>query len=245
MKSPIRNTGNRPNTERFILGQLIVIEGIDGAGKSTIADELRLYCLRRPGVRNVQIVRFPQYAATQHGKLVGRYLNGEFGDLATVNPWLSAQLYAGDRREYLPTLSRALMSNEVVICDRYVYSNVAYHLAKLTTHHAAKTDELEALREFIYWLEFDQNHLPQPTATCVLDTPLKFAVKNMDAKKARNYTDKQRDLHEADMTYLEQVRRQFLQLADDNELLRFDTVANDMLRPPAFIAASICDVVFA
>lgn len=226
------------------MAKFIVIEGIDGAGKSTIADELRLHCLRQPGVRNVQIVRFPQYAATQHGKLVGRYLNGEFGQLANVSPWLSALLYAGDRREYAPTLSQALMTNDVVICDRYVYSNIAYHLAKLTTHHAAETDELAALREFIYSLEFEQNRLPRPTATCILDTPLKFAVKNMDEKKARNYTDKQRDLHEADMTYLEQVRRQFLQLADDNEFLRFDTVANDTLLPPAFIAMSIHRVVF-
>ena len=77
-------------------GKLIAIEGIDGSGKRTQVDLLEKALIA--GGHSVYSTGFPQYDSW-FGKMVGQFLNGDFGALETVDPHFSALLYAGDRFE--------------------------------------------------------------------------------------------------------------------------------------------------
>ncbi len=133
---------------------LIVIEGIDGSGKGTQAD---LLCRRlRADGRRVRLFSFPSYTETFFGREVGRYLNGDYGSLTSVPVEFAALLYAGDRFEKKQSLVAALADGGIVICDRYVPSNLAHQAAKL---HGERQD---ALRGWIAALEYEVYGLPRP-----------------------------------------------------------------------------------
>src|SRR5579872_3745025 len=108
---------------------LIDIEGIDGSGKGTQA-RLLTDRLLASGV-SATLVSFPRYDATLFGKAVGEFLNGEFGSLDTVHPFLVSLLFAGDRFESKAYLLEAMRTSQIVVLDRYVPSNVAHQAAKL------------------------------------------------------------------------------------------------------------------
>ena len=88
-------------------GKLIVLEGIDGSGKRTQLEALARELSARQIVSTS--ISFPRYEGF-FGKLVARFLNGEFGSLAAVDPHFSALLYAGDRLESKPALEASLAS---------------------------------------------------------------------------------------------------------------------------------------
>src|ERR1700758_5893037 len=102
-------------------GKLIALEGIDGSGKGTQLD-LLVSDLAARG-RTTLRISFPRYESS-FGKLVARYLNGEFGSLETVAPHLSALLYAGDRLEAKAEIESALSRGKIVLADRYIGSTL-------------------------------------------------------------------------------------------------------------------------
>ncbi|RPI82323.1 MAG: thymidylate kinase, partial [Planctomycetaceae bacterium] len=107
---------------------LIDFEGIDGSGKGTQARRLceRLSAERIP----CALISFPRYSETLFGRAVGEFLNGRFGALDQVHPFLVSLLFAGDRFESKGLLETALAQNEVVVLDRYVPSNIAHQASK-------------------------------------------------------------------------------------------------------------------
>jgi dTMP kinase len=184
---------------------LIDIEGIDGSGKGTQARRL---CDRLNGAGvSAALVSFPRYDATLFGRAVGEYLNGEFGSLAAVHPFLVSLLFAGDRFESKPDLLGALRTHDVVVLDRYVPSNVAHQAAKLDG--AARAD----LTTRILMIEFTIFDLPRPDVVLLLDLPVPVAQDLISRKPARNYTSRKADLQEADATYLARVRDVYHELA--------------------------------
>ena len=92
-------------------GKFIVLEGIDGSGKRTQLEMIaRAFSSR--GIAYTQ-VSFPRYDGF-FGKLVARFLNGEFGPLESVDPHFSALLYAEDRRESRPALESDLAAGKAL-----------------------------------------------------------------------------------------------------------------------------------
>jgi dTMP kinase len=211
---------------------LIVIEGIDGSGKGTQAQQLTER-LAAAGHR-VRLLSFPRYRDTLFGQAIGEFLNGRFGQLDEVHPFLASVLYAADRYESKQVLLEALQQSDFVVCDRYVPSNLAHQGAKLD---GVARDELLRTIERI---EFEVFALPRPSLVMLLDVPVEIAQRNIAAKKPRSYTDKTADLQEADSAYLQKVRDVYLQLAArDPNWVRLESVRDGQQRSVADIAADI------
>ena len=178
---------------------LIVIEGIDGSGKGT-QSQLLMDRLAEAGY-DVHLFSFPRYME-KFGKLVGRYLNGDFGELDRVHPQLASLLYSLDRFDVKNELEAQLAIRDVVICDRYVPSNIAHQCARLSD-----SEEAEELNKFLVDLEYVTFGLPVPNNVIQLDLPVQMAQKLIAKKAGRDYTDKDADLHESDANYLGEVRK--------------------------------------
>ena len=146
---------------------LIVLEGLDGAGKSTQVKRLKAYLERR--CEALRYIHFPRYDAPVYGDLIGRFLRGDFGSVESVHPQLVALLFAEDRHGAAPELRRALEEGKTVLLDRYVYSNIAYQCAKLP-----EGPERERLRNWIFETEFGPFGLPRPDVNLFLDVPIGF-----------------------------------------------------------------------
>ena len=181
---------------------LIVLEGLDGAGKSTQVRLFREYlgsvCSR------LEYIHFPRYDAPVYGGLIGKYLRGGFGSLGSVHPQLVALLFAEDRRDAAAGIRQILREGGTVLLDRYVYSNIAYQCAKLPSDA-----EAEALREWINNTEYGQFGLPRPDLNLFLDVPIGFVEKSLTAQRGgadRGYLHGQQDIHEADIAFQRRVR---------------------------------------
>jgi dTMP kinase len=182
---------------------IIAIDGIDGTGKGTQAKILEEYLTEKKF--KVKVVSFPMYNSF-FGKMISDYLNGNFGSLYSVNPKLASLLYAQDRQYYFK--NTPVLTDEIIIFDRYVNSNIA--------HHASKIDEKER-QVFIDWiieLEYQINNIPKPDISFILDMEVENSMLNVSRKKKREYTDSTHDLHEANADYLIETRKIFLLLVN-------------------------------
>ena len=184
---------------------LIVIEGIDGAGKNTQTTMLRAKFAAAG--HTVACLSFPNYGQTVFSASIADYLNGKLGDLHDVAPQFAALLYAGDRFETRGTLHALAAGHDLLLCDRYVASNLAYQGAKLPAAQRG------AFLDWIARIEYEVYGLPPADLTIFLDVPVATAVELIARKKQRSYTDKKADLHEADRAYLESCRSVYLDLA--------------------------------
>jgi dTMP kinase len=185
-----------------------------------------------------QLVSFPRYAETTFGKKVADFLNGRFGQLNEVNPFLAALLYAGDRFESKGWLQSAIDASDVVIFDRYVPSNMAHQGSKLT---GADQAELVA---WIDQLEFGIYGLPRPDLCILLDIPSEVAQQLIARKAPRDYTEQAADLQESDTRHLQQTREVYLGLARSNNSWHcVPCVQAETLRTADAIAADIWELV--
>ena len=219
----------------------IVLEGLDGAGKSTQIKLLRQY-FSQQGVET-EYIHFPRFDAPVYGELIARFLRGEFGDNDQVDPYLVALLFAGDRKEAAPMIEGWLQEHKVVILDRYVYSNVAYQCAKLPTQAAR-----QELNDWIVNLEFKHHALPRPDLSLFLDVPFAFTQKKLQENREGNdraYLHGAKDIHENSLDLQRHVREVFLSAAESDSSLRIidcsDSEGN-MARPEE-IFQRICNQV--
>jgi dTMP kinase len=206
-------------------GKFIVLEGIDGSGKRTQLDLLARAFAGR-GIAFSQI-SFPNYGGF-FGKLVARFLNGEFGSLEAVDPHFSALLYAGDRLESKPAIENALAAGKTVLADRYVGSNLAHQGARVPR---------EKCEEFLAWLrelEYQVYALPAEDLVIYLRVPVAEAHRLVAEKGARGYTNQKHDLQEADLAHLEAASRVYDELARQENWVRiecFDAAARALRSP--------------
>lgn len=209
-------------------GKFIVIEGIDGSGKRTQLDLLARALAHRG--HDLSQVSFPNYGGF-FGKLVARFLNGEFGPLASVDPHFAALLYAGDRLESKPGIESTLAAGKILISDRYIASNLAHQGSRVPP---AKRDE------FLAWLrqlEYEIYGLPAEDLVIYLRVPVAHAHRLVASKNARDYTDKKHDIQESDLTHLEGASRVYDQLAQQPHWVRIECfdAARGGLRSPESI----------
>lgn len=204
-------------------GTFLVIEGTDGSGKGTQFTKL-VERLEAEG-HDVATFDFPQYQQPS-SFFVKEYLNGNYGTAEEVGPYTGSLFYALDRYQASFEIRKALDAGKVVIANRFTGSNMA--------HQGTKFDNSEQRRGYFIWLdnlEFEMLRIPRPDRSIVLRVPAEVAQKLVDQKEARSYTDKKRDLHEADLSHLERS----VQVYDDlcqlfpKDFARIDCVRDDKL----------------
>lgn len=213
---------------------VIVIEGLDGAGKSTQVNLLKEYL----NERNLpfKYLHFPRVEGGIFGDLVARFLRGEFGDNKAVNPYLVALIYAEDRQNARKMLMEWINDGNIVILDRYVYSNIAYQCAKVENH-----EEKEKLKKWILDLEFGYYDLPRPVLNVFFDVPFMFTSRKLTENrtgKEREYLLGMRDIHEEDLDFQQKVREVYLTLSNEPSFIRIDCSRNnsEMLSPEEIFA---------
>lgn len=214
------------------MGLLVAIEGIDGSGKGTQA---ALLCegLRSAGAK-CQLLSFPRYRETQFGAKVGDFLNGRFGSLDQVSPFLVSLLFAGDRLESRKLLMQSIADHDVVVCDRYVASNIAHQAAKVVGA------ERQELIEWVQYVEYQLYELPLPDRTLFLDLPVQQATQLIAMKARRTYTDRSADLQEADSHYLQKVHDVYVELARlGSGWIRIDCLENGTIKPVDQVAHDV------
>ena len=216
---------------------LIVLEGLDGAGKSTQVKKLKEYLTERCGA--LEYIHFPRYDAPVYGDLIGRFLKGEFGSIDAVHPQLVALLFAEDRHGAAPQMREALAAGKVVLLDRYVYSNIAYQCAKLP----AGPERLR-LRDWIFDTEYGDFNLPVPDLNLFLDVPIGFVEKSLATHRQgddRDYLQGAQDIHEANIHFQEAVRDLYRsEAARDPHFLRIDCGdAEGRMLPPDAIFTKV------
>jgi len=213
--------------------KLFVIEGVDGAGKSTQIKLLSDFFTKKG--YNYEYLHFPRTEAPYFGELIARFLRGEYGSLDDVDPYLVAMLYAGDRKDASDMISNWLHEGKIVLLDRYTYSNIAYQCAKLHEKQAQ-----EKLMKWILALEFGHFAIPQPDLNIFLDVPFEFTEKKLINNRTgddRAYLNGIRDIHEGSLMFQKNVRDIYLKVAErDNRLAVVNCSSrNNSMRPPAEI----------
>lgn len=204
------------------MGKIIAFEGIDGSGKGTHSALLFDHLVKQNF--KCELISFPEYERHFFGREVGKYLNGDFGDIDVVDPKFSSVLYAGDRFESNEHIRTLLPKTDFIICDRYTPSNIAHQSAKVR-----KDQQLE-LQQWITTLEYSVFKIPEPDLVILLDIDPVISMNLIKKKKERNYTKKSHDIHEEDLNYLIRVRDIYLELSGRENWLVVNSVDKGVLR---------------
>ncbi len=216
---------------------LVVIEGLDGAGKSTQVKMLKDYL--ETVSKCLDYIHFPRYDAPVYGDLITRFLKGGFGSIENVHPQLVALIFAEDRHGAGPGMRKTLEQGGTVLLDRYVYSNIAYQCAKLSSEA-----EKESLREWIFNTEYKEFSLPKPDLNIFLDVPISFVESRLNEQREgddRNYLEGEQDIHEADLNFQKSVKAMYLRQCElDPNFIRIDCSDKDgQMLPPMDIFEKI------
>jgi len=219
------------------MNKFIVIEGLDGSGKSTQLKLLTAYFeqLDIP----YQHIHFPVMDEGYYGQLTAEFLRGDLGSLDQVHPKIAALIFAENRREQMYKVQQWLASGQIVIADRYVNSNIAFQCAKIETQ-----SEKQQLKQWILEFEYAHNQLPRPAFSLFLDVPfaaIKRSLNNQRTGDDRAYLQGKTDIHEDSLDLQEKVRQEYLQMVQEQEDFNLISCADESgnYLPPEQIHESI------
>lgn len=213
-------------------GKVIVLEGLDGCGKTTQLELAEEY-LKNNGVK-CRAVSFPNYKSTS-GKLIAEYLKGEIPCSGSNGAYAASAMYAIDRYISYITEWRDFYENGgVILAGRYSTSNAIYQLTKLPP---------EDRENFLNWLmefEYAKLGLPEPDLVIYLDMPVK--VSQVLLEDRYNGDGSKKDIHEADIRFLEECRKSAMYSANQFGWQIINCADGDLPIPIEDIYMQICDM---
>ena len=214
------------------MGRLIVIEGLDGSGKSTQLELLPKNLLKK-GIDS-RTVSFPDYESDSSA-LVKMYLGGRFGTSpGDVNGYAASLFYAVDRyASFKTTWGQYYSDGGTVISGRYTTSNAVHQTSKLPE------SEWKAFLDWLYDLEYNRVAIPKPDKVIFLDMPIEVSQKLLSHRYSGDEAKK--DIHESDTEYLNRCRQAamftakysgwtIIPCSKDGEPRSIDDIANDVLQ---------------
>ena len=212
--------------------KLIIMEGLDGSGKSTQTQLLQNY-FENKGIEYKKI-KLPDYDSPS-STLVKMYLGGEFGKKASdVNAYAAGAFYAVDRyASFKQNWKTDYENNVLILADRYATSNSIYQMEKIVSD---KWDE------YLKWsadFEYNKLGIPKPDCVIFLDMPVEISQKLMTGRY--NGDEGKKDVHEADVEFLQKCRKSALYAAkkqnwnvvpcsDGNEPLSIEEIHNNVVK---------------
>ncbi|HKP43541.1 dTMP kinase [Mycobacterium sp.] len=206
---------------------LIVIEGVDGAGKRTLTNGLR--AAFEAAHKSVATLAFPRYGHSVEADLAAEALHGAHGDLSE-SVYAMAVLFALDRAGAREEIGHLNAAYDVVILDRYVASNAAYSAARL--HQGADGEVVAWIRD----LEYERLKLPKPDRQVLLDVPAELAAQRAEHRAATE-ADRAKDSYERDDGLQRRTGEVYAALAATNWCGSWQVVASDV--DPARLTADL------
>ena len=210
---------------------LIVLDGLDGSGKSTQLERLDAY-FRESGTHYRQI-SFPDYSQPSSA-LVKQYLAGEFGTEAdAVNAYAASSFYAVDRfASYKKFWQADYEAGTLILAARYTTSNAIHQMGKLPR------EEWDAYLDWLEYYEYTLLGLPRPDRVLFLDMPLEVSQKLLMSRYEGD--SEKRDIHERNLQYLATCRESALYAArrlgwvvipcgENGEPLPMDTITERLI----------------
>ncbi|MBE6837278.1 MAG: thymidylate kinase [Ruminococcus sp.] len=178
--------------------RLVVLEGLDGSGKSTQYELLQKFL----SDKNIDFkaISFPDYDKPSSA-LVKMYLGGEFSKNASdINAYAASSFYAVDRyASYKLYWEKEYTEGKFILAARYVTSNAIYQMVKLPED---KWDEyLDWLSEY----EYEKLQLPKPDKVIFLDMPVEVSQKLLSGRYDGDESKK--DIHEVNVDFLNACRK--------------------------------------
>ena len=175
------------------MGKLIVLEGLDGSGKSTQLSLLE-EALTRRGYK-FKTVSFPEYNLPSC-EPVKMYLAGEFGTKPNdVNAYAASLFYAVDRfASFKKDWCDFYNNGGLILAGRYTTSNAI--------HQTSKLDKKE-WGSYLNWLddlEYTKIGIPKPDKVIYLNVPIEISQKLLSYRYDGDESKK--DIHERDISYL-------------------------------------------
>ena len=175
------------------MGKMIVIEGLDGSGKSTQAELLKKW-IEAEGYTTYTL-DLPYYSDPS-STLVKMYLGGELGDKPSdVNAYAASTFYAVDRyASYKKYWEREYNSEKIIVANRYTTSNASHQMTKLNEA------EWDSYLDWLFEFEYNKLEIPEPDLVIYLDMPVEVSQKLLS--KRYNGDENKKDVHERDVDYL-------------------------------------------
>ncbi|MBO4339219.1 MAG: deoxynucleoside kinase [Clostridia bacterium] len=186
-------------------GKLIVIEGLDGSGKSTQTALIKEK-IEQSG-KTLKQIKLPDYESDSSA-LVRMYLAGEFGtDPNDVNTYATSLFYTVDRyANFTKVWKEDYLNGSIILADRYTTSNAVHQMVKLPKD---KWDE------YLNWLEdieYNKVGIPKPDIVVFLDMPVDVSQRLMTERYSGD--ENKKDVHEANVAYLNACHESALYAAD-------------------------------
>ncbi len=213
------------------MGKLIVIEGLDGCGKSTQLELLPKRLMER-GI-NVKSVSFPDYESNSSA-LVKMYLGGEFGSRPNdVNAYAASSFYAVDRfASFKKNWGEFYNGGGTVVAGRYTTSNAVHQASKLDPKN------WESFLSWLYDFEYEKIGIPKPDMVIFLDMPTEVSQKLLGNRYSGD--DNKKDIHERDIEYLNHCREsalftakfsgwEIINCAENGNARSIDAISDDIL----------------
>ncbi len=216
------------------MGKLIVIEGLDGCGKSTQL-ELLPKALKEKNI-DCKSVSFPDYSSDSSA-LVKMYLGGRFGTKpGDVNAYAASVFYSVDRyASYKEVWGEFYESGGTVVSGRYTTSNAIHQTSKLPR------EQWEDFLNWLYDFEYNKIGIPKPDKVIFLDMPVEVSQKLLSNRYEGD--EEKKDIHESDIEYLNNCRKAAKFTADYSGWTTIPCSENGEPRSIEDIAADILEEV--
>lgn len=213
-------------------GKVIVLEGLDGCGKTTQLELAESY-LKDLGVK-CRAVSFPNYSSTS-GAMISEYLKGEIPCDGDNGAYAASAMYALDRYiSYMTDWRDFYEHGGIILSGRYTTSNAIYQLTKIPP---------EQHEQFLNWLmdfEYRKLGLPEPDRVIYLDMPIEVSQQLLDSRYLGDGGKK--DIHEANIRFLEECRKSAMYSANICGWQIIDCADGGMPLPIEDVYIKICDM---